>query len=119
MLIVSNLALRFLLELAGLAALGLSGFQLFDGPARWAAAVAAPAALALVWMLVIAPKASNGLPSSVRELIGSALLLAAAGVLALAGQPRVALVFAALVVANTVLLTVLGRAGHTGKGLTR
>jgi len=114
MLIASNLALRFLLELAGLAALGFSGFQLFDGPARWAAAFAAPATLALVWMFVVAPRASNGLPSSVRELVGSALLLAAAGVLALAGQPRVGLVFAALVVANTVLLTVLGRAAHTG-----
>jgi hypothetical protein len=33
MIVASNLVLRFLLELAGLAALGYVGFQVLDGPA--------------------------------------------------------------------------------------
>jgi glycerol uptake facilitator-like aquaporin len=119
MLAASNLVLRFLLELAGLAALGYVGFQLFDGPVRWVTAFAAPSVLALTWALVVAPNASNGLPPSVRELIGSALLLAVALGLALAGQSQPATVFAALVVVNTVFLVVLGQAGTSGTEVAR
>jgi hypothetical protein len=119
MLAVSNLVLRFLLELAGLAALGYVGFQLFDGPVRWVTAVAAPAALAVIWGLVVAPNASNGLAPSVRELIGSALLLAVALGLALAGQTQAATVFAALVLVNTVVLVILGQAGTSGAEVIR
>jgi hypothetical protein len=119
MLVASNLALRFLLELAGLAALGYVGFQLSDGPVRWVTAVALPAVLAVVWALVVAPNATNGLAPSVRELIGSALLLAAALGLALAGQALPAMVFAALVLVNTVLLVVLDPAGTTGTAVVR
>ena len=119
MLSVSNLVLRFLLELAGLAALGYVGFQLFDGPLRWVAAAAAPLVLAVIWGLVAAPNASNGLAPSVRALIGSALLLAVALGLALAGQPQPATVFAALVLVNTVLIVVLGQAGMSGTEVVR
>ena len=119
MLAVSNLALRFLLELAGLAALGYVGFQLLDGPARWVTAVAAPSLLAVAWALVVAPNASNGLAPSVRERIGSALLLAVALCVAGAGQPQLATVFAALVLLNTVLLVTLGQAGPSGTAVAR
>ncbi len=119
MLAASNLVLRFLLELAGLAALGYVGFQLVDGPVRWVTAVAAPSVLAVIWGLVVAPNASNALAPSVRELIGSALLLAVALGLALAGQPQPATVFAALVLVNTVLLVVLAQAGTSGTEVVR
>jgi len=119
MLAVSNLVLRFLLELAGLAALGYVGFQLFDSPFRWVTAVAAPSVLGVIWGLVVAPNASNGLAPSVRTLIGSGLLLTVALGLALAGQPQPATVFAALVLMNTVLVVVLGQAGPSGTEVVR
>lgn len=111
MLVFSNLALRFILELAGLAAAGYVGFQLVEGPARWVTAFAAVAALAVTWMLVAAPKATNGIPLPVRSLIGSALLLAVAVGLGMVGQPQPALVLATLVVVNTVILAILGWPG--------
>jgi hypothetical protein len=119
MLVASNLALRFLLELAGLVAVGYVGFQLVEGPARWVTAFAAAAALAVTWMLVVAPKAANGIPLSVRELIGSALLLAVALGLGLIGQSQPAVVLATLVVVNTILLVVLGQPGTGGTEAVR
>jgi hypothetical protein len=111
MIATSNLALRFVLEIGGLAALAYAGFQLADGPWRWLAAVAAPLLLALFWAFVVAPNAANPIAGTLRELIGSLALLAAAGALAASGQPRIAMVFTALVVANNVVLLALGSAG--------
>lgn len=106
-MITTNLALRFLLELSGMAAVGHAGFHATHGPARWVLAIAAPVALAVFWALVVAPKATNVLTPSTREIIGSLALVCAAGALALTGHPRLALVFGALVVLNQVLLAVL------------
>lgn len=100
-MVTANLALRFFLELAGLAAAARVGFQLVDGTGRWVVVVAAPAAIAVFWALVVAPHAANGFSAATRELIGSGVLLLAAGALALVGHPRLALVFAGLIVANT------------------
>jgi hypothetical protein len=75
--------------------------------------------LAVIWGLVVAPNASNGLAPTVRVLIGSALLLAVALGLALAGQPQPATVFAALVLVNTLLVVVLGQAATTGTAVVR
>lgn len=112
------LALRFVLELAGLAAVGFAGFQGFQGPARWLAAIGAPAALGLFWAFVVAPGAANPIAPPVREVIGSLALLCAAGALALVGHPRPATVFAVLVVTNTVVLAVM-RDHVTGAELAR
>ena len=119
MFALSNLALRFLLELAGLAALGYAGFVLLEGPARWVAAVVAPSVLMVVWMIVVAPKASNQLEPWTRILIGSALLIAAGASLGLAGQPVPATALVTLVVVNTVLMAVLGQAGTTATAVAR
>lgn len=104
MLTLTNLALRFALEIAGLAAAGYAANALVDGPLRWPATVAAPVALAVFWGLVVAPNATNGLAPHTREVIGSAALLVAAAAVALAGRPVPAAVLAGLVVANTVVL---------------
>lgn len=118
-MIGANLALRFLLELFGLAAVGYSGWQVAGGPFRWVAAILAPLALAAFWALVVAPNASNGVPLPTRELIGSALLVAVGGGLALAGQPWLGTAFAGLVIANTVVLTLLGHPGTPAAEVTR
>ena len=86
-------------------------------PYTWLAAVAAPMAMAVVWGLLIAPNATNPIALWLRELLGSALLLLAAGALALAGRPGLAAGFAALVDVNTVLLFVLR--DETGLGWAR
>lgn len=103
-----NLALRFVLEIVGLAAVGYSGWRAVGGPLGWVAAVLAPLALAAFWALVVAPNAANGIPLPTRVLIGSVLLVAVAGSLALVGQPWLGTTFAVLVILNTVALTVLG-----------
>ena len=56
MIATSNLALRFVLELAGLGTLAHLGLQSLDGTVCKLAAIAAPLALALFLALVVAPK---------------------------------------------------------------
>lgn len=105
----ANLAARFLLELAAVAALAWSGYHATDESLlRWLAAVAVPVVLVVIWAFVVAPKADNPIPQTTRMLIGSALLLVTAGALSLTGQPVAAIVFAALVVLNTVVLLATG-----------
>ena len=104
-----NLTGRFLLELAAIGAVGLWGYQAVDPmPVRIVVAIGAATALVVFWAVVVAPKADNAIPADIRMLIGSVVLLLAAGALAIAGQPTLGLVFAAAVIVNTVLLFVLG-----------
>jgi hypothetical protein len=66
-----------------------------------------------VWALVVAPKANNAIPQELRVVIGSMLLLVAAGGLALAGHPPAAGAFAMAIVLNTLLLFALPDATQT------
>ncbi len=105
---IANLTLRFVLELAGVAALAYSGLQLPGSiPLRIAAAVAAPLVFVVVWARAVAPRAANGLSQPRKDLIGTALLLAAAAALAMAGQPMLGIGFAVLVVLNAIGLFAL------------
>jgi hypothetical protein len=109
---LANLALRFLLELGGLAAAAYAAHELVghSDPTRWLAAVGAGVTVVVFWSLVVAPKAANGLSQPHRDLIGTVVLLLAAVALGLAGQLPVAIGFGLLIVANAVLLIVLGDA---------
>ena len=111
MMSIANLFLRFMLELGAIAAAGYSGYQLAAaaGPLRWVAAVGAVLAVIVLWAVFVAPKTQNGLSQLRKERIGTAIMLAAAGALALAGQPTVAVGFGVLVVLNVALLEVFGR----------
>ena len=103
-----NDLLRFALELAGIAALAVWGWSAGgQGPLRFGLAVVAPLALVVVWALLIAPKADSPLPRTQRMLVGTALLLVAAGALWVAGHREVATVFAVVNVVNTSLMLVL------------
>jgi hypothetical protein len=113
----ANLALRFLLELAGVASVAWWGYQLSaDGVPRIALAVAAPIVFVLAWWRVVAPRAVNPIPQPTRVLIGTALLLLAAVALWSAGQPLLAGIFAALVLVNAALMPVLGTQPHDTAG---
>lgn len=111
MMSIANLFLRFMLELGAIAAAGYSGYQLAAaaGPLRWVAAVGAVLAVIVLWAVFVAPKTQNGLSQVRKERIGTAIMLATAGALALAGQPTVAVGFGVLVVLNVALLEVFGR----------
>ncbi len=112
-----NLAARFGLELVGVGAVGLWAAAMVDGmPARLVLGIGAGLAFVIVWALVVAPKANNGIPQDLRVVIGSMLLLVAAGGLALAGHPPAAGSFAIAIVLNTVLLFALPDATPTSLG---
>lgn len=117
MIATVNLAARFVLELAGVAALAYAGFQSTTSPLRWLAAVAAPAALIVFWALIVAPRAVNPIPLPAREVIGTLALLASAAALAASGQPRPALALAVLTVVNNVLLFALPESAHVAEAV--
>ncbi len=115
----TNLVLRFLLELIGIAAVGYAAFQASDSTIlRVIAAVAAPVVLIGAWALIVAPNADNALSQPVRDLVGTGLLLLVAGALGLAGQPTAAAWFAGVVLVNTALLVVFGQDARAALGGT-
>lgn len=104
-----NLGVRFLVELAGVLAVAAWGLHISPDPiVGIVVGLGAAAALIVTWSVVVAPRATNPLRQPTRDLVGTALLLVAAGALANAGQPLVAVVLAAIVAVNQVLLLLLG-----------
>ncbi len=87
----ANLALRFLLELAALAALGYWGWVTHDGAARWVWAAGLVIGAAAVWGVFRVPGDSGppvvAVPGWVRLLIAG-------------GRTTLGLVFSAVVVAH-------------------
>ena len=103
------LAIRFLLELAGLAALGVIGASTPGGTLpRVVLGLGLPLALGIVWGLVVAPKARSGLSQRTRQGIGTALLVGVSLALALAGQPWWGIGLAVVVLADHALIVLLG-----------
>lgn len=106
---MATLAIRFLVELIGIGAVGYWGFQSVDNTlGRIALGIGAALALIVVWGLLIAPKATNPLTQPQRDLIGTGVLLLAAAALAVAGQPGLALAFATVVVIDWLIMIALG-----------
>ena len=103
------LAIRFIVELLGIVAVAYWGWQSGpEGVGRIALAVGAAVALIVVWSFVVAPKADNPLSQQARDIIGTVLLVVAAAGLAVAGQPRLALIFAVVVIVDWLALVVIG-----------
>jgi hypothetical protein len=62
---IANLMLRFIAELAGIAAVGYWGLSASSlGVGRFALAILAPTALIVVWGMFIAPSADSPLSNS-------------------------------------------------------
>ena len=104
-----NLALKFALELAAIAALAYWGASLNGSLLSAVMMVLAPLAMIVVWGRWAAPKASRRLPVSARIPLELTILLGAALALLAAGEDAVAAVFAAAVLLNAALLTALGQ----------
>ena len=104
-----NLGLKFLLEIAGLAAFAYWGTSTGEMPVSLLLAIATPVAAAVAWGVYAAPKSERRLPLQPR--IRFELTFATAAVLALlsAGVPGLAVAMSGLVTLNSILLAVLGQ----------
>lgn len=97
----ANLALSFLLELCALGALAYWGMQTGgDLLGQVIRGLGAPLLLAILWGLIMAPRAPWRLPALVRPVLTLVLFGLAAGALATAGQPTIAALFMALTLIN-------------------
>jgi hypothetical protein len=102
-----NLALRFVLELCLVAAMGFIGYETFgQSVLRWLAAAVLVAATVAIWGYWIAPKAARQLKQPRRLLVEVVLFGSAAAGLALVGEQKVATEFAVAVACNEVLIMV-------------
>ena len=102
-----NAGLRFLLELAGIAALGIWGWTVAgDSTLRFVLGLGAPLLLIVLWAAFIAPRSRSPLDQRTRFVVGSGLLLVAAAALWAAGSPAAAAALGILIVGNTLLALV-------------
>ena len=98
----TNLAVRFLLELAALTAVGVAAWQAAaPGALRWVAVTVAPIAVAAGWVLVVH---GEHVPPAVRAAGQVVALVVGAGCLVRVGATRTASTFVALAVVNAALL---------------
>ena len=107
-----NLAVRFLLELAALAALAYWGWQTGTVIAtQILLAVITPILAALLWGRFIAPKAPRRLEDPVRAVIEVAFFGGATAALATAGAITIAAVFGIGAALSLILMFAFGQRG--------
>jgi uncharacterized protein DUF2568 len=101
-----NLAVRFLLELCMLAAVGYWGFKTRAGLMRIVLGIGLPILLIVIWSLFVAPKAAYPLRGIPHMLLS--LILLGSGALALfaSGRADLGWVYAIILIVNQVLLIV-------------
>lgn len=104
-----NLAVRFILELCALAALGYWGFKTGgDWVARFSLGIGAPLLAAVVWGLGVAPKARLDLPAAVRLMLELAVFGAAIAALYTVGRSGLAAALAVAYAINRGVLALWG-----------
>jgi hypothetical protein len=101
----TNLALKFLLELAAFAAFAWRGSTVGTGAVSVVVAVAAPLLAIVLWGAFAAPRARRRLPLAARAPFELAVLGLAAVALGVVDSPAAGVAFGLLVVVNAVLLT--------------
>ena len=99
----ANLALRFLLELCALAALGYWGWTTGSGVTRWLLAAAAVPVMAVVWGLFVAPRRRIDPAKPLRLAIEFVVFGAAAVALAATGHTALAIAFAVVAAVSGTL----------------
>jgi Protein of unknown function (DUF2568) len=103
----ANLALRFLLELCALVALGYWGFQTGQGLlSKIGLGIGIPLLTVVVWVMFIAPNAVVHLSEPVPFVLGLVFLLLAAVALAATGHSTLAAVFGVIIVINAILMII-------------
>ena len=105
-----NEALRFLLELCALAALGYWGYVTGRQPvARWGFALGIPLAVAALWGAFGAPGAPAPVSAGVRLLLEILIFGGATAALATTGHPGLAWAFGLLALGNRILMFLWGQ----------
>jgi len=106
----ANLALRFLLELCALGALGYWGFKTGNTTiAKLALGVGAPLVAAVLWGTFVSPRAPVELPAVLIVVLQALVFGSAAAGLAATGHRTLALVFVGVVLTNALLMYVWGQ----------
>jgi Protein of unknown function (DUF2568) len=105
----ANLLIKFLLELVALAALAVWGANTGHGWLPVVLASVTPLAAALLWGVFAAPTSGRRLPPPARVPFELLVFASAVAALAAAGWIEPSLVFAALVLVNSALLTAFGQ----------
>jgi predicted lysophospholipase L1 biosynthesis ABC-type transport system permease subunit len=101
----ANLALRFLVELCGLAAVAYWGSRVSDSTAvNVVAAIAAPLALATFWGVLLAPKSPRRPEPPLRTALELLAVTVAVAALIAAGQPLLGAILALIALVNGLLL---------------
>lgn len=104
---MTNLALKFLLEVAGFTALAYTGAAVGSGLWAVVLAVALPAVAICVWARWNAPRSAHRLPTGTRVPLELAVFVTAALGLLVAGAVTWAVAYMVLVMINAALLTLL------------
>jgi Protein of unknown function (DUF2568) len=102
----TNLALKFLMELAAIAAFGYWGATTASGAWAILLAIAAPGAAVLLWGLFAAPKSAQRLPPATRIPFELAVFGLAALALFAADSSVAAIILVLVAILNSLLLTV-------------
>ena len=103
----ANLALRFLLELCALGALGYWGFKTGNGTImKIVLGIGAPLVAAVVWGTFVSPQAPVQLPGLLVLVLQVLVFGSAAAGLVATGHRTLARVFVVIVVINAILMYV-------------
>jgi hypothetical protein len=105
----ANLALKFGVELAAIGAFAYWGTTVNGAVVSIVAAVAAPAAMIVVWGTFAAPRAQRRLTRPIRITFELTVFALAATALVAAGAPWPAAGLAAIALLNAILLTRFGQ----------
>lgn len=108
MLRAANLALKFLLELAAVAALAIWGARAGSGAWSVLLAIALPMAAVALWGVLAAPKSPRRLPPRARIPFEMCFFGLAFAALLAAGLPVAATAFGVCAVVNAASLTAFG-----------
>jgi Protein of unknown function (DUF2568) len=104
-----NLLLKFLLELGALAAFGLWGASVADGPVAVVLAIGLPVVTAVLWGAFAAPRARHRLPLRRRAPFELGVFALAALALWSAESAAWGAAFAVIAAVNALLLTAFGQ----------
>ena len=106
----ANLALRFLLELCALGALGYWGFKTGSGTiTKIGLGIGAPLVAAVVWGAFVSPQAPVQLPGPISLLLRVLVFGLAVAALATTGHRTLALMFGTIVLINAVMMYIWGQ----------
>jgi hypothetical protein len=101
----ANLLVRFLLELSMLAAIGYWGFKTGSGAAmKLILGIGLPLLIAVVWGLLLSPKATHPLRGISRELLELTLFGSGAVALFASGVAHLGWIYTVILVVNKLLL---------------